>query len=109
MDQEAPTMVFDANDKRKIKQDMAKCLAIDTEITRIVVFGSFNQSENPADIDVAVFQTSNQPYMPLALKYRSQTRSVSLKISLDIIPIRPNAADGPLLDEINKGEVIFER
>jgi hypothetical protein len=102
-------MVLDTSNKLKIKQELAACLANDTEISRIVVFGSFNESDSPADMDVAIFQTSDLPYLPLALKYRRQTRSISRRIPLDIIPVRPNAADSPFLGEINKGETIYER
>jgi hypothetical protein len=102
-------MVYDANLKQKLKRDLAACLADDKEIQRIVVFGSFNESAAPADMDVAVFQTSNDPYIPLALKYRRQARPVSRLIPLDIIPLRANASDCPFLAEINKGETIYER
>ena len=102
-------MVLDTSNKLKIKQELAACLANETEISRIVVFGSFNESDSPADMDVAIFQTSDLPYLPLALKYRRQTRSISRRIPLDIVPVRPNAADSPFLDEINKGETIYER
>ena len=102
-------MVLDTDHKLKIKQELAACLANDTEILRIVIFGSFNESESPADMDVAIFQTSELPYIPLAMKYRRQTRSISRRIPLDIIPIRPNAISSSFLDEINKGETIYER
>jgi hypothetical protein len=103
------SMVLDASHKLKMKQELDACLANDTEISRIVVFGSFNNSESPADMDVAIFQTSDLPYIPLAMKYRRQARSISKRIPLDIIPVRPNATDSPFLDEINKGETIYER
>ncbi|NCD35397.1 MAG: nucleotidyltransferase domain-containing protein [Spartobacteria bacterium] len=102
-------MVIDAKQKHKIKQELTDCLSNDTEISRIVVFGSFNQSDSPADMDVAIFQTSNLSYIPLAMKYRRQTRSIARRIPLDIIPVRENATSGLLLDEINKGETIYER
>jgi uncharacterized protein len=102
-------MILSAKHKQEIKQELTACLASDAEITRIVVFGSFNQSDAPADMDVAIFQTSGQSYIPLALKYRRQTRSIARRIPLDIIPVRANASGGPLLAEINKGETIYER
>jgi hypothetical protein len=102
-------MVLDTSHKLKIKQELAACLANDPEILRIVVFGSFNESESPDDMDVAIFQTSELPYIPLALKYRRQTRSISRRIPLDIVPVRPNATNSPFLNEINKGETIYER
>ncbi|NCD35141.1 MAG: nucleotidyltransferase domain-containing protein [Spartobacteria bacterium] len=102
-------MILNAKHKQVIKQELAACLANDAEISRIVVFGSFNRSESPADMDVAIFQTSDLPYLPLVLKYRKQTRAIARRIPLDIIPVRAGSANGPLLDEINKGETIYER
>ncbi len=102
-------MVIDINLKQKLKRDLVACLANDEEIQRIVVFGSFNDSPTPADMDVAVFQTSKTPYIPLALKYRRQARPISRQIPLDIIPLRADVSDSPFLAEINKGETIYER
>jgi uncharacterized protein len=102
-------MILDRQHKKQLKQELAACLSVDQEVQRIVVFGSFNDSPNPADMDVAVFQTSNQSYLPLALKYRRQARSVSHVIPLDILPLRTNAEISPFLSEILKGETIYER
>ncbi len=105
----ADDMTLDTKRKAAVKRDLASCLAHDKEIQRIVVFGSFNESDSPADMDVAVFQTSNEPYIPLAMKYRRQTRSISRLIPLDILPLRSGVTDSPFLKEIEKGETIFER
>jgi uncharacterized protein len=102
-------MVFDSTQKAALKRDLVTCLADDTEIQRIVVFGSFVTSQTPADMDVAVFQNSDAPYVPLAMKYRRQTRSVSRRIPLDIIPIRAGASSGAFLKEIESGETVYER
>ncbi len=59
-------------------------------------------------MDLAIFQDSQEGYLPLAMKYRRMARSVSRQIPLDIVPIRIGAR-GPMLDEIACGEVIFER
>lgn len=72
------------------------------------MFGSFLTSSSPTDMDVAIFQDSDEPYLPLAMKYRSLARPVSARIPLDIIPLRKDAT-GPLMEEINRGEVIYER
>jgi hypothetical protein len=102
-------MGFDSTQKEMLKRDLVSCLADDTEIQRIVVFGSFVTSQTPADMDVAVFQNSDAPYVPLAMKYRRQTRSVARRIPLDIIPIRADASIGTFLKEIESGETVYER
>jgi hypothetical protein len=102
-------MGFDSTQKEMLKRDLVSCLADDTEIQRIVVFGSFVTSQTPADMDVAVFQNSDAPYVPLAMKYRRQTRSVGRRIPLDIIPIRADASIGTFLKEIESGETVYER
>ncbi len=94
--------------KDRLKQELAQCLGQAQEIRKIVVFGSFLTSEVPKDIDIAIFQDTEEDYLPLALKYRRLAKSVAEQISIDIIPLRP-AATGSFMDEISKGEVIYER
>ena len=102
-------MGLDLIQKKELKEELVDCLAGDQEILRIVVFGSFVTSETPADMDVAVFQSSDEDYIPLAMKYRRQTRRVSCRIPLDIIPLRAGITDSPFLREIESGETIYER
>lgn len=102
-------MVLDIKQKETLKRELVSCLADDREIQRIVVFGSFLTSAVPADMDVAVFQDSDEPYIPLAMKYRRQTRLVARSIPLDIIPIRSGVSGNPFLKEIESGETVYER
>ncbi len=95
--------------KKALKQEIVACLAGEPEIRKIVIFGSFAQDGEANDLDIAVFQESGEPYLPLALKYRQKTRSVARKIPLDIFPVRPGARDSLFLQEISAGEVIYER
>lgn len=95
--------------KEALKRELVSCLAGDEEIRRIVIFGSFNKSESPADMDVAVFQSSNEAYIPLAMRYRRQTRSVARHIPLDIIPLRSDVMQSSFLEEIETGETVYER
>lgn len=99
---------MDATTKYDLMREVARCLGQASEISRIVVFGSFLHSESPNDMDIAVFQDTDDPYLPLALKYRRMAKSVSDSIPLDIVPVRPGAS-GPMMDEIGKGEIIYER
>jgi len=66
-------------------------------------------SENPNDIDIAIFQNSKDSYLTLAMKYRKLTRKLSQKIPLDIIPIKADACNSTFLSEIEAGELIYER
>jgi len=95
--------------KGEIKRQLAACLSGEREVRRIVIFGSFVTDPAPNDLDVAVFQDSDEDYLPLALKYRRATRAIARRIPLDIFPVRATGAHGPFLDEIAKGEVIYER
>lgn len=95
--------------KQEIKQQLVACLRGEKEVRRIVVFGSFLIDPDPHDLDVAVFQDSDEDYLPLAMKYRRATRSIAQRIPLDIFPVRAAAGAGAFLDEIAKGEVIYER
>lgn len=102
-------MTLTSTNKDKLKRNLVNCLAQDKEIRRIVVFGSFLSSPEPNDMDVAIFQDSQEAYLPLAMKYRRQTRPVAHHIPLDIIPVRADADQGAFLDEIESGETIYER
>ena len=65
--------------------------------------------DDPNDMDVAIFQTSNGSYLSLAMKYRGLIRKLTKKIAIDIIPIRPAPGDSMFLTEIETGEVVYER
>jgi len=86
-------MYLNQSEKELLKKEVAASLRDEPEITKIVVFGSFLTASDPNDLDVAVFQNSNQSYLPLAMKYRKKTRMISNKIALDILPLKPGAKD----------------
>lgn len=95
-------------EKTYIKKRLNETLSKEKEISKIVVFGSFLNSKTPEDIDIAIFQNSEEKYLSLSLKYRKLTREIAKIIPLDIIPVRENS-EGTFLNEINRGEVIYER
>jgi uncharacterized protein len=95
--------------KDALKQEIIKCLKLEKEIKKIIIFGSFLDSENPNDIDVAIFQDSSKTYLSLAMKYRRLTRDIARSIPVDIIPIKSNVSDSSFLSEIEAGELIYER
>ncbi len=53
-----------AQQKQLLKQQLVSSLKTEIEVCRILVFGSFVSSDNPHDMDVAVFQNSNEKYLP---------------------------------------------
>lgn len=95
-------------EKLYIKEKLKETLSKEKEVSRVIIFGSFLNSKSPRDLDVAVFQNSKEKYLNLSLKYRKLTRDIAKLIPLDIIPIRENSF-GTFLNEINLGEVIYER
>ena len=90
-------------------QQLVSSLKIEREVCRIVVFGSFVNSDNPHDIDVAVFQDSDEKYLPLAMRYRKKTREIARLIPMDILPLKAGVEGETFLDEIERGEVVYER
>lgn len=78
------------------------------EIDKVILFGSFIKSNNPNDIDIAIVQNSNDNFLTLSLKYRKVLRNLSKTIPLDIVPIKANT-NGVFLEEINKGQVVYEK
>ena len=79
-----------------------------SEVNKVILFGSFINSSNPNDIDIAIVQNSNENFLTLSLKYRKVLRELSKIIALDIVPIKQNS-NGSFLDEINKGKIVYER
>ena len=101
-------MFLSESEKKEIKEKIVISLH-SSEIEKIIVFGSFLNNMSPNDIDIAVFQNSSDNYLTLALKYRRMIREISKKIPVDIIPIKSDAINNFLIDEIEEGEVIYEK
>lgn len=102
-------MVLTPKQKDQFKEILRQCLQGESEITKIVLFGSFVDSDHPNDIDVAIFQNSSEAYLPLALKYRKKVRPLTRHIPVDVFPVKDGAADSVFIHEINSGEVIYEK
>ena len=102
-------MVATTEQKEKIKRELAARLSREDEVCKVIVFGSFVTSSTPNDLDVAIFQNSNEPYLTLAMKYRRLLRPIADQIPIDVIPVRPNAGESQFFAEICSGEVIYER
>jgi predicted nucleotidyltransferase len=98
-----------SEEKQLLAQKLVEALSSEGEVRRIIIFGSFVYSEDPRDVDVAVFQDSDEKYLPLALKYRRKTREIARTIPLDIVPVKTGRREGPFMEEIERGEVIYER
>ena len=101
-------MAFTEIQKDGIKKELRGLLSAESEITKIVIFGSFLSSDKPRDIDIAIFQDSNQKYVPLSMKYRRLTRQVAKILPVDVIPIK-SSTNNTFVSEVESGEVIYER
>ena len=95
--------------KELLKKEIIDGLTEFPEVRRVVIFGSFLNSDDPHDLDIAVFQDSDESYYPLAMKYRKRLRAVANRIPIDILPIRRNPENVAFLQEIQRGEVLYER
>ena len=101
--------MFTEQQKQSLKRQLVSLLESEREVCRIVIFGSFLSSNDPQDIDVAIFQDSDEKYLPLAMKYRRKTRDIARSIPLDILPLKAGVQDEIFIDEIERGEIIYER
>ena len=101
-------MTISNKEKEKIKTQIRERLAQEKEIQKIILFGSFGHSNNPNDIYIAIFQNSDEKYLSLSLKYRELVRDISRKFPIDILPLK-TSGHSSFLNEINSGEVIYER
>lgn len=95
--------------KAELKKNIVELLKDQIEIQKIIIFGSFNKSEFPNDIDIAVVQNSKDNYLTLALKYRKLIRNVSKEIPIDIFPVIEKNQNSFFIKEVATGEVIYER
>ncbi|MEJ2195596.1 MAG: nucleotidyltransferase domain-containing protein [Ignavibacteriaceae bacterium] len=95
--------------KVEVKNKIVDSLKGQEEVERIIVFGSFNTSDSPNDIDIAVVQNSSENYLTLALKYRRLVRSISKEIAVDIFPILGKNNNSFFINEVATGEVIYAR
>ena len=95
--------------KEEVKNKIVNSLKEQKEIERIIIFGSFNNSDSPNDIDIAVVQNSNENYLTLALKYRKLIRNISKEIAIDIFPISEKNENSFFINEVASGEVIYAR
>lgn len=96
-------------DKLEIKNKIVDSLKEEQEIVRIIIFGSFNQSDSQNDIDIAVVQNSSENYLTLSLKYRRLLRNITKEFSVDIFPVTINNKNSFFENEISSGEVIYAR
>ena len=101
-------MTISKSRKESIKAQIRNKLCREKEIQKIVLFGSFLSSDSPNDIDVAVFQNSDEKYLPLALKYRKLVLEVAKILPVDVLPLK-SSVKGAFLQEIEAGEIIYER
>ena len=98
------------NDKEQLKRELVQALCDDEQVEKIVVFGSFNRSPSPHDMDIAVFCHSTADYLTLALAFRKKLRALSKIIPVDLLPISiPFDPDSAFMSEINKGEIVYEK
>ncbi|GBD87769.1 hypothetical protein BMS3Abin03_01703 [bacterium BMS3Abin03] len=95
--------------KNNLKNKIVDLLKGQNEIEKIIIFGSFNKSDSPNDIDIAVVQNSSKDYLTLALKYRKLIRNISKEISVDIFPIVGKNKNSFFANEVASGEVIYAR
>lgn len=102
-------MTLSTEEREALKRQVAACLSNEPEIRRVVVFGSFVTSPAPNDLDIAVFQDSQDGYLPLALKYRRLLRPVATRIPVDVIPLRDRFEMGAFLEDVERGEVVYAR
>ncbi|MHB8580680.1 MAG: nucleotidyltransferase domain-containing protein [Ignavibacteriaceae bacterium] len=95
--------------KAELKNRIVDSLKGQKEIERIIIFGSFNKTDFPNDIDIAVVQNSSDNYLTLALKYRRLVRNISKEIAVDIFPIIDKNENNFFTNEVASGEVIYAR
>jgi uncharacterized protein len=91
-----------------IREKIKGIFLFQPDVKKVIIFGSFLQSDEPNDIDLAIFTDSKQGYLEQSLKFRKMLRGVSKIIPVDVFPLKNGNTSDPFLEEILKGEVIYE-
>lgn len=102
-------MFLSKEQKQRLKDQINASLTSDTNVTKIIIFGSFLESAAPESINVAVYQDSTEGYFQLAMKYRKKVKALTNKIKINIYPIRNSIEETTILSEMEMMEVIFQR
>lgn len=95
--------------KNQIKQAVVDAIKDEKDIQKIIVFGSFLSSETPGDIDVAVLGEFPNGYLEAATRLRKKVRHIAKILPVDIVPILEDAPQNEFVQEIQKGEVVYEK
>ncbi|MBD3306286.1 nucleotidyltransferase domain-containing protein [candidate division KSB3 bacterium] len=95
--------------KGQIKQAVVEAIKDDHDIQKIIVFGSFLASDTPQDIDVAVVGNFSAGYLDVATRLRKKVRHIAKILPVDIIPLQANSPQTRFVQEIENGEVIYEK
>ena len=95
--------------KNQIKQAVVEAMKNEQDIHKIIVFGSFLSSKTPGDIGVAVLGKFTKGYLEVATRLRKKVRHIAKILPVDIVPIQEDAPPNSFFQEIQKGEVIYER
>ena len=102
-------MKLDYSVRNTIKAQIKEIFLGEKEIDKVMLFGSFLSSEDPNDIDIAIFQSSQEDYLTLSLKYRKLLRKIITPIPVDLVPIISGRNNDFTLYELKDGEILFER
>ncbi len=95
-------------DKAYILQQLKTAFEDESQVEKIVIFGSFNNTDTPNDLDLAVFCNSPDDYLTLVLSLRKKLRYISRLIPVDVIPTSTTYNQlSPFMCEINKGQVVY--
>jgi len=101
-----------SEDKKTIIKDLiVKNLSDISDISKIIIFGSFIISKQPNDIDIAILDSSGKDYFTLSAIYRKKLRPISEILPIDVIPIVKLEPDNKatIENDILMGEVIYEK
>ena len=95
--------------KNRIKQAIVDAIKDEDSIHKIIIFGSFLISDTPGDVDVAVVGVFPYGYLETAIRLRKKVRHIANILPVDIVPVREDVPGNTFVQEIQKGEVIYER
>lgn len=100
-------MLITNEEKNKITDMIAEKIS-GPEVKKLILFGSFVESANPNEINLAIISEENLDYISKVAKYRKKIKDLSKKIPVQIFPLL-SSEKIYLHDKIKHGVTLYSK
>lgn len=100
-------MLITKEEKTEIKHLLTEKIS-GPEVKQLILFGSFVESNNLNEINIAIISEENLDYISKVKKYRQKIKDLSKKIPVQIFPLL-KSENSYLHDKIKHGITLYSR